>query len=187
MAVLVGVLVYAKYAGCDPIQLKLIEKPDQLVPFFIMDTMAKVPGLPGLFVASVFSGSLSTLSSGVNALTTVTWDDLLKRYFKTTSKKKILYINKFTALLYGIMTIVIAFIVGRLGTVLQASLSLSGSVTGPLFALFCLGIFFPFVNWKVNSIQVEVNFSFDYIFTFRQHLLVLSVAFHFVFLSQLVH
>ena len=158
MAVLVGIVIFAKYAGCDPIQLKLIEKTDQLVPYFIMNTMATMPGLPGFFVASVFSGSLSSLSSGLNAMTTVTWDDFLKRFFKRTSKKKILYINKLTALLYGVMTIAIAFIVGRLGTVLQASLSLSGSVIGPLFALFCLGIFFPFVNGRVNSIKFKVNF-----------------------------
>lgn len=43
-----------------------------------MDTMGHIPGLPGLFVVCVFSGALSTLSSGYNALATVTWDDFFK-------------------------------------------------------------------------------------------------------------
>lgn len=38
--------------------------------------------------------------------------------------------------------------VGKLGTVLQASIAISGSIGGPLFALFCLGMFFPFTNAK---------------------------------------
>lgn len=50
--------------------------------------------LPGIFVASVFSGSLSTLSSGFNALATVTWDDFVKRYFRDTPEKQTLWITK---------------------------------------------------------------------------------------------
>ncbi|CAG2163638.1 unnamed protein product [Oppiella nova] len=50
------------------------------------------------------------------------------------------------AMTYGLLAIGIAFVVGRLGTVLQASYALSGSITGPLLSMFCLGIFFPCVN-----------------------------------------
>ena len=48
------------------------------MPYYVMDTMGHIPGLPGLFVVCVFSGALSTLSSGYNALATVTWDDFFK-------------------------------------------------------------------------------------------------------------
>jgi Na+/proline symporter len=49
---------------------------------------------------------------------------------------------------FGVVSLCLAFVVGRLGTVLQGSIALSGAIRGPLFALFCLGIFFPFVNKK---------------------------------------
>ena len=34
-------------------------------------TFADIPGLPGLFMAGVFSGSLSTISSGLNSLAAI--------------------------------------------------------------------------------------------------------------------
>jgi len=47
---------------------------------------------------------------------------------------------------YGILAIAMSFGVGNAGTVLQASMALVGSMVGPLFALFSLGILFPFAN-----------------------------------------
>jgi sodium-coupled monocarboxylate transporter 8/12 len=35
-----------------------ISKPDQLFPRFVMDTLGNYPGVPGLFVAGIFSGAL---------------------------------------------------------------------------------------------------------------------------------
>ena len=58
MAVVCGTVIYAKYHDCDPVTLGLIQRHDQLMPYFVMDTMGKYPGLPGLFVACCFSGSL---------------------------------------------------------------------------------------------------------------------------------
>ena len=43
-----------------------------------MDTMRDIPGLPGLFVAGIFSGSLSTVSSAVNSLAAVTVHDYVR-------------------------------------------------------------------------------------------------------------
>lgn len=54
----------------------------------------------------------------------------------------------FSAASYGILSIGLAFVVGRLGTVLQASIAISGSIRGPLLALFVLAFFFPSCNWK---------------------------------------
>ena len=63
-----GLTMYAYYKGCDPLKLKRIEKGDQLLPLFVMDTMGNYPGLSGLFISGIFSGSLSTVSSAINSL-----------------------------------------------------------------------------------------------------------------------
>lgn len=119
LAIWCGIIVFAKYGHCDPVKLKLIERYDQLMPFFVMDTMGDIQGLPGLFVACVFSGALSTLSSGYNALATVTWDDFLKHSFDKCHPKWGVIVTKLVAAGFGLLSIAIAFVVGRLGTVLQ--------------------------------------------------------------------
>jgi SSS family transporter len=165
LAVWCGIVIYAKYKDCDPVALKIIDRPDQLMPYFVMETMSHIPGLAGLFVACVFSGALSTLSSGFNALAAVTWDDLVKRYFRDSSEEKAVYITKFIAAGYGVLSVGLAFIVGRLGTVLQASLALSGSLGGPLLALFCLALFCPFVNAKSAFVSLISGVAFSLFIT----------------------
>lgn len=54
-----------------------------------MDTLGEYPGVPGLFVAGIFSGALSTVSSGVNSLAATTLEDFVKGYlYPDLSEKK---------------------------------------------------------------------------------------------------
>ena len=53
-----GLVIFAHYHKCDPIQQKIIEKTDQIVPLYVMDSLGEWKGAPGLFVAGIFSGSL---------------------------------------------------------------------------------------------------------------------------------
>lgn len=48
----------------------------------VMDRLTFLPGLPGLFVACLFSASLSSISSGLNALAIVILEDILKLYWE---------------------------------------------------------------------------------------------------------
>jgi len=151
MAILSGIVIFSKYHDCDPVSMGIISRTDQLMPFYVMDTMSWMPGVAGFFTAAVFSGSLSTLSSGFNSLAAVTWDDLLVKlpcFSNSNSNNSFVtrHLTKLLAASYGLLSLGLAFFVGRLGTVLQASIALSGSTRGPLFGLFCLGLFFPFVN-----------------------------------------
>lgn len=160
MAITCGIVIFARYYECDPVSMGIIKRTDQLMPYFVMESMSWMPGVAGFFTACVFSGSLSTLSSGFNSLAAVTWDDLLIRLpcIQVQDKNSFLsrHLTKFIAASYGILSLGLAFFVGRLGTVLQASIALSGSTRGPLFGLFCLGMFFPFVN-EVGGISGIVS------------------------------
>ncbi|KAI0242050.1 Sodium-coupled monocarboxylate transporter 1 [Lamellibrachia satsuma] len=53
---LVGFIIVAEYKDCDPLSTMDITK-DQLLPLYVVQRL-NVPGLPGLFTASVFSGAL---------------------------------------------------------------------------------------------------------------------------------
>ncbi|XP_005532783.2 PREDICTED: sodium-dependent multivitamin transporter [Pseudopodoces humilis] len=119
---------------------------DQLVLFFVMDVLRDLPGLPGLFVACLFSGALSTISSAFNSLATVTMEDLVRPHFPGLSESRATLISKLLALAYGLLCLGMAYVSSLLGPVLQAAISIFGMVGGPLLGLFCLGMFFPCAN-----------------------------------------
>jgi hypothetical protein len=49
----------------------------------------KYPGLPGLAVAGIFSGSLSTVSSAINSLAAVTLEDYIRPLYTVPEQKVI--------------------------------------------------------------------------------------------------
>ncbi|KAH7938357.1 hypothetical protein HPB49_022743 [Dermacentor silvarum] len=142
MAVLSGLTLYAVYGSCDPRLTGDIRKADQLVPYIVQDMLHEYPGLSGLLAAAVYSSSLSTLSSGYNALAAVTWEDFLHPWIQT-SEASALRITKLTAATYGILSISVAFLVGTMESIVQAASSLSGALCGPMVAVFVLGFLFP--------------------------------------------
>ncbi|CAF4155602.1 unnamed protein product [Rotaria sordida] len=78
LTILIGVIMYAYYADCDPYTNKQIEHIDQILPYFVMEVLGDKKGIPGIFLACVFSGSLSTISSGLNSLAAVIIEDFYK-------------------------------------------------------------------------------------------------------------
>lgn len=142
LPVLAGLALVAVYKDCDPRLTGDIKKPDELMPYIVQDLMGKYPGLSGLLVASVFSGSLSTLSSGYNSMAAVTWEDLIRPRVKLTETQSIVLI-KCVGTVYGVLSIAVAFLVGSLKSIMQASTSLLGVTSGPLLAIFLLGVLAP--------------------------------------------
>lgn len=50
----------------------------QLMPYYVVDSMGHIPGLSGLFVAGIFSASLSSITGSLNSLAAVIMEDYLK-------------------------------------------------------------------------------------------------------------
>lgn len=144
---LAGLVMYARYHDCDPLLTKKVTAPDQLLPLFVMDVLGSMPGVPGLFVSGIFSGALSTVSSGVNSLAAVTLEDIIKRYIKKDmSERYATNITKAIAVCFGLVAIALVYGAQMMGNVLQAALSIFGIVGGPLLGVFTLGMFFPCAN-----------------------------------------
>ncbi|XP_062612874.1 sodium-coupled monocarboxylate transporter 1-like [Saccostrea cucullata] len=144
-----GIVVFAYYVeqGCDPYTNKDVSNSNQIIPYFVMQTLG-YPGIPGLFVACLFSGALSTMSSCLNALSAVTWKDILEPFLGEKTETQKTWITRILVALYGGAGIGTAFMAMNLGgTVLQASLSFTGAASGPLLGIFVLGAFFPWANW----------------------------------------
>ncbi|CAL8312994.1 unnamed protein product [Boreogadus saida] len=143
---LMGLVMFARYGEDSPLDKGYVKTKDQMVLYFVMDVFRDLPGLPGLFVACLFSGALSTISSAFNSLATVTMEDLIKPFFPNMTEAKATLLSKALALGYGLVCLAMAYVASLMGSVLQAAFSIFGMVGGPLLGLFCLGMFFPWAN-----------------------------------------
>ncbi|CAF0841280.1 unnamed protein product, partial [Didymodactylos carnosus] len=152
----VGLVMFAKYSICDPLKLGLIKQSDQLYPLFVMETLKRLKGLPGIFLACVFSGALSTLSSGLNSLAAVVLSDIVKFFYhKDIGDKKELWISQILSLVFGVICIALTYLVSLLGNLLQSALSLFGVFSGPISGLFIVGFIVPYVNSTVKVSNFE--------------------------------
>ncbi|KAK9879608.1 hypothetical protein WA026_006672 [Henosepilachna vigintioctopunctata] len=148
-----GLAIYSKYYDCDPVATKVISSADQLMPLFVLDSMGHIPALSGLFVAGIFSASLSTVSASLNSLAAVTVEDyykpLHKRIFNyPLSESRAVIHSKLIAFLYGGVCLLVAFLAQYLGGLLQAALTIFGTIGGPLLGIFTLGMFTTTANQK---------------------------------------
>lgn len=114
-------IVGKKFLTTSHLPLSFLPASLKLMPYLVMDILRDYPGLPGLFVAAAYSGSLrfiftfihryihfkwntkpcllllsihpSTVSSSINALAAVTVEDLLRPH-TSMSEKQLSWMSK---------------------------------------------------------------------------------------------
>ncbi|KAB0794839.1 hypothetical protein PPYR_11678 [Photinus pyralis] len=150
----VGMVVYAVYANCDPYKAGYIKKYDEVLPFFVEDRFNYAPGILGLFMACLFNGALSLNVSNLNSLATVTFEDFLKPIPRLKAMKDIhqLYVIKAIGVVYGFVIMGISFGVGLLSGVIESSMLVTSATSGPLLGVFFLAMLVPCCNWKGAAI-----------------------------------
>ena len=136
-----GLVLYAYYqVHGDPLAAGKITKADQILPYFVVNELPH--GFPGLLIAAIFAASMSVVAGGINSLSSATLVDFYQRLWKRPdlSDKHQLRIARWLTFTYGALVIVLAFLVQRLGTLLEATNKIIGLVGGPLLGLFLLGM-----------------------------------------------
>ncbi|XP_054894398.1 solute carrier family 5 member 6 isoform X2 [Poeciliopsis prolifica] len=147
LSCIMGLVMFARYCGEDFSEKLGSSSTDAMVIYFVMDMLQGLPGLPGLFVACLFSAALSTISSAFNSLATVTMEDLIKPHFPSMSEERATLLSKALAMSYGLLCLAMAYLTHLLGdSILLVALKIFGMVGGPILGLFCLGMFFPWAN-----------------------------------------
>ncbi|MFM7751646.1 MAG: sodium:solute symporter family transporter [Opitutaceae bacterium] len=136
-----GAVLHAFYAvHGDPLAAGKIAKADQILPYFVINELPS--GLPGLFIAAIYAASMSTISAGINSLTSSSLIDFHRRLWKGAdlSDSAQLRLARILTFAYGVIVIALAFLVERLGTLLEATNKIISLVGGPLIGLFLLGM-----------------------------------------------
>lgn len=157
-----GLIMYTFYSHCDPWTAGFVSAPDQLMPYFVLEVLGNFPGLPGLYVACAFSGTLSTVAASINALATVTYEDFVSQCFRNLSNRAAMWISKGLCVMFGVICTSMAVAASNMGAVLQAALSIHGMCGGPTLGLFSLGILFPFTNTMgaIGGLILGISLSF---------------------------
>lgn len=120
-----------------------------------MDVLGEFPGLPGVFVAGVFSAALSSLSTYLNCLAAVVLEDFVKPFMKTElSERSTAVIMRSVVVVFGLSSIALVYVVEKLGMVLQLSATLQSMLYGPMLGIFTAGMLMPWINEKVEKQDV---------------------------------
>ena len=106
-------------------------QPDGLLPYYIL---AHLPnGVSGLVITAIFAAAMSSVDSGINALSSVCVTNF-KRVKHPLKSARML------TLIFGITATLLAFYVSTIGGLIKAFTSFMSLFSAPVLALFLLGI-----------------------------------------------
>lgn len=150
-----GLVMYAHFKDCDPITAPHgSPDPSSVVVTYVLVVLTKIPGLSGLFVAAIYAAVLSSVSTQLNSMTALLWEDFLKvmPVFKNWSEVKIGGLQKVLVFAAGVLGIILGLAVSQLGrSFLRALFAINGALSGPLIGLFLTAVYLPWVNAKGAS------------------------------------
>jgi SSS family solute:Na+ symporter len=113
---------------------------DFLFPHFIA-TQFPI-GMSGLVIAALFSASMSSLSSGVNSMSSVLTTDILPKLFKNDKKVDSLINIRINSIFIGLIVILLSLIIYRVpGNIIEVTAKTNGLFIAPLFNIFFNALF----------------------------------------------
>ena len=117
-----------------------------MLPLHVLHVAGDIPGLPGLFMAGVFSGSLSTISSGLNSLAAISLQFLPGERLRAMSSVKQALLTKVFSALYGLVGYGLTYAIKFMPGMLEAAMIIGGVSSGPGIGVFTLGLLVPWVS-----------------------------------------
>ena len=140
-----GVALFAYYSaiGCDPLASGRISNINEIAPIAVLDLFGSMPGFPGLFIASLSSAALSTLSSCLTGLSSITFEDIIKVKYPDMSDRRATKWSRTVVFIYGAIAMGLSFILSFVpGPVSAMFKAFMGSIDGPTCGIFILSMFF---------------------------------------------
>lgn len=135
---ILGVLLFAFFTERPDLQASL-HNPDAVVPYYAATMLPH--GLVGLLVASIFAGSMSTVSASLNSLATASVVDIYQRLLRTKqSEQHYIFASRMATGLWGLLAMGAALLVSRLGPLNIAFTKIQSIMGGVVLGIFLLGI-----------------------------------------------
>lgn len=126
-------------------------------------------GLLGLIISVIFSASMSSTSSELNALASTTTVDIYKRLFKKEENDEhYLRFSKLATVSWGLYAIAFSMFANKLGTLIEAVNILGSLVYGTILGIFLVAFYFKSIGAKavfIAAILAELIVLYCFKFT----------------------
>ncbi|GJM33603.1 MAG: sodium:solute symporter [Saprospiraceae bacterium] len=157
----VGTSLFAYYAVFPDPGVAALEA-DQVLPYFILKNLPA--GVAGIVISAVLAAAMSSLDSGINAISTVSVIDLMKPYLaKDRDDKYYLRSARLIAMVVTLLVILGAIIFSRIEKESMNDLSLivTSIFGGCLMGLFMLGFFTRRVDGTAATMAMVLAILFN--------------------------
>jgi len=132
-----------------------VEKPDLMIPVFITTYLPH--GIIGIIIVAIIAAAMSAYSSNINSLAAVSMEDFIAKKWQIPAEKYVTY-SKVAALVWGLVTLVLAFFMGNIAkTVIEAINKIGSVFYGPVVCMFLLAIFTKKIQAKSANTGVVIG------------------------------
>ncbi len=109
--------------------------------YFVLQNLPR--GLVGLLIAIIFLAAWGSIASALNSLSGTTVNDIYKRLFRReASEKHYLKASRWSTLLWGIISILVAQFANKMGSLIEAVNILGSLFYGTILGIFVVAFYF---------------------------------------------
>jgi sodium-coupled monocarboxylate transporter 8/12 len=124
---------------------------DKIYPHFIATQLPN--GVSGLMLAALLAATMSSMTSGINALAATITLDILPQVSRTLSPAEQLRFGRICSCVIGIASTLLAGVVHRLGSLFDLTQIILGVFAGPLLIVVLLSV----TTWRVAPIGIIIG------------------------------
>ena len=151
---LVGLTLFAFYAVIDDPALPA--KTDRVFPYFVASQLPS--GASGLLLAAILAATISSMTSGINALSATVTLDLLPRFTSLAARingRRKLWFARVVSLVGGAAATLAAGFVSKLGTLYDVTQIILGVFAGPLLVVVLLSV----SHWRLSGSAMLIGLA----------------------------
>lgn len=135
----IGVLLWAYYRlQPELLPAGLLERPDKVFPHFMAHAMPS--GIKGLILSGLMAATMSTLSSDLNSLSAVVFDDYYRRLRPELDDRAHLVFSRLVVLGAGLLGLLLAMAMTRIHSMADAAFDFVSLVGGGVMGMYLLGM-----------------------------------------------
>ncbi len=131
----IGILLFVYYGDNH---LPAPAQTDRIYPEFVWHNLP--PGIAGLTIAAILAAAMANLSAALNSLASTTVIDFLGARSRATGDAGSLKMARAATVLWGLVLLAIGILSRRVGSVLEAGLTIASYPLGALLGVFLLGV-----------------------------------------------